>query len=99
MTDKASRVDRYLTLTRQTLPDSARSRDWPVVNDHCFQRIILDHISGGVWYDHINRPAYKNMTDAQLAQAIKLAEDILHGRAYLHAMNRQSLKWRGKLRQ
>lgn len=57
MTTSDASVARYLTLTRDTLPGLARDRGWPVVNDHCCQRIILDHISGGVWYDHIARPA------------------------------------------
>lgn len=93
-------VDRYLHLTKTVLPQTARggSVRWPVVNDHCFQRIILDHVAGGVWYDHIPRPAYRNMTADQTEQAIKLAQDILDGTADLHALNRQSLIWRGKLR-
>ena len=91
-------VDRYLHLTRTALPERARSGtvDWPVVNDHCFQRIVLDHVAGGVWYDHIARPAYRNLTPAQATQAADLARDILDGTADLHSMNRQSLIWRGK---
>ncbi|WP_375280161.1 hypothetical protein [Pseudooctadecabacter sp.] len=96
MTDRADHVDRYLALTRQTLPDIARSRDWPVVNDHCFQRIILDHIAGGVWYDHIAKPAYKNLTEDQARRATALAEDILAGTVDLWALDAQSLTFRGK---
>ncbi|MEO0939086.1 MAG: hypothetical protein AAFY38_13110 [Pseudomonadota bacterium] len=80
------------------MPDMARGRGWPVVNDHCFQRIVLDHVAGGVWYDHIARPAYRHLTADQAARAARLAEDIIAGRADLHALNRQSLSWRGKLR-
>lgn len=91
-------VDRYLYLTRITLPERARSADvdWPVVNDHCFQRIILDAVAGDVWYDHIAKPAYRHLTEHQARQAAALAEDILSGTADLHALNRQSLFWRGK---
>ncbi|PTX57031.1 hypothetical protein C8N43_1696 [Litoreibacter ponti] len=91
-------VDRYLTLTRETLPAEAarRGRDWPVRNDHCFQRIVLDAISGGVWYDHIEKPAYKHLTEAQATQAVELCERILSGEADLWALNDQSLIWRGK---
>lgn len=96
MTDTAAVVDHYLMLTRETLPQAARHRDWPVVNDHCFQRIILDHIAGGVWYDHIPKPAYKNLTEDQAHRAVALAEDILTGDADLWALDAQSLIFRGK---
>ncbi|MEL6510284.1 MAG: hypothetical protein AAFQ32_10860 [Pseudomonadota bacterium] len=89
---------RYMELTREVMPKMALRPEthWPVVNDHCFQRIVLDHVSGGVWYDHIARPAYKNLSQAQASRAVALCEDIIAGRADLHALNRQSLIWRGK---
>ncbi|WP_348541451.1 hypothetical protein [Sulfitobacter albidus] len=85
-------------MTRETLPQAARGARWPVHNDHCFQRIVLDHVSGGVWYDHIARPAYKNLTADQARAAVGLAERILSGDVDLHALNHQSLVWRGKAR-
>ncbi len=99
-TRQSEHVAEYLRLTREVLPEMARdpARGWPVVNDHCFQRIVLDHVCGGVWYDHIERPAYKHLTDEQAEKAARLAGDIADGVADLHGMNRQSLIWRGKLR-
>ena len=96
----AEPVTEYLTLTREVMPRLARTahRQWPVRHDHCFQRIVLDAISGGVWYDHIRRPAYRHMTGAQAAEAVALCEAIIDGRADLAALNRQSLVWRGKSR-
>lgn len=91
-------VARYRRLTGTVMPEMARRSGWPVVNDHCFQRIVLDAVAGGVWYDHIRRPAYKHLSAAQATQAANLAEDIVAGRADLHALNRQSLRWRGKLK-
>lgn len=93
-------VARYRYLTATVMPACAtdRSSIWPVVNDHCFQRIVLDTVCGGVWYDHITRPAYKNMSSAQAAKAVALCEAILDGSANLVALNRQSLRWRGKLK-
>jgi hypothetical protein len=46
-------------LTRTVMPALARTskHHWPVRNDHCFQRIVLDTIYGEVWGDHIARPA------------------------------------------
>ena len=93
-------VARYLQLTREEMPRLARDggRGWPVVNDHCFQRIVLDAVCGGVWYDYLARPAYKHLTEVQAQAAVALCEDIIAGRADLAALNRQSLRWRGKLR-
>ena len=40
----------YIHLTKEVLPSLAKKRslDWPVYEDHCFQRIVLDTICGGV---------------------------------------------------
>lgn len=65
--------------------------------DHCFQRILLDHACGGVWYERVpGRPAYRCASDGVLADAVALGEAVLEGRADLVALNRQSLAWRGK---
>lgn len=85
----------WLTLTREILPGLARSRMWPVRADHCFQRILLDAVTGGVWYDAIvGRPAYRCMDDALLDRAVALGRDVVDRRADLAALNRQSLAWR-----
>ena len=96
--DQDALVQEYLHLTRVVLPKLAHQpgTNWPVSNDHCFQRIVLDAISDGVWYDHISRPAYKHLTTAQAAEAVAICRAITTGEANLHAINRQSLKWRGK---
>lgn len=96
----ADPVQRYLHLTRTVMPQMARTgrTGWPVRNDHCFQRIVLDTVCGGVWYDVLARPAWRHLSPTQAAQAVKTCEDIIAGRADLTALNRQSLAWRGKLR-
>ena len=92
-------VRRYQYLTGTVMPALARSdkTGWPVRNDHCFQRIVLDAICDGVWYQHIAKPAYKHLSDAQALQAVQLCEDIIAGRANLADLNQKSLTWRGKL--
>lgn len=93
--------DRYLELTRVELPAVARKNRWVVVNDHCFMRIILDRLFGGCWYDHLDRrlTAYKQLGDEQLRRCIAMAEEILErGPEVLDPWNRDSLRWRGKLR-
>ncbi len=91
-------VAQYLHLTRTVMPALAQTskRHWPVRHDHCFQRIVLDTLCGGVWYDHIGRPAYKHLTAAQAMHAVQLCEQIIADAADLTALNQQSLAWRGK---
>ena len=95
----ADLVSQYMVLTKETMPHLARTshRHWPVQNDHCFQRIVLDAVCEGVWYDYLLRPAYKNLTHDQAANAVDLCNDIISGDTDLVTLNRQSLKWRGKL--
>ena len=94
----ADLVSRYIVLTKEVMPHLARTshKHWPVSNDHCFQRIILDAVCGGVWYEYLPRPAYKNLTHDQAANAVKLCNDIISGDADLIILNKQSLQWRGK---
>lgn len=95
--DRATLEARWLHLTRQLLPALAPARGWPVRADHCFQRILLDAACGGRWYDTIEkRPAYAHAPEAVLSRAVALAEAAIAGQADLHALNRQSLRWRGK---
>ena len=93
-------VEQYLHLTRTVMPALAQTckRHWPVRNDHCFQRIVLDTICGGVWYDHIARPAYKHLSQALAAEAVHLCDQIIAEKTDLNVLNQQSLAWRGKSR-
>ena len=92
-------VSRYMVLTKEIMPHLAQTshRHWPVRNDHCFQRIILDAVCGGVWYDHLLRPAYKNLTHDQTTDAVDLCNDIISGDSDLSVLNNQSLKWRNSV--
>ena len=91
-------ISAYMQLTKEVLPLLARSdgRDWPVREDHCFQRIVLDTVCGGVWHEHLGRPAYKHLTNDQAQHAVELCQAIAEGRTNLRQLNQQSLIWRGK---
>ena len=91
-------IHRYLHLTRTVMPALAQTPTniWPVQNDHCFQRIILDTVCGGVWYDHVSRPAYSYLSLEQAQRAVQICEDIIAGRSDLADLNQKSLSWRGK---
>lgn len=95
----ADLVSRYMELTKEIMPALARTShtSWPVRNDHCFQRIVLDTVCRGTWYEHIARPAYKHLTREQAVQAVALCDDIISGAVDLAQLNRQSLNWRGKI--
>ena len=95
---KDTLIATYMHLTKKVLPSIARCdrTDWPVREDHCFQRIVLDHVCGGVWYEHLGRPAYKHLTSDQAQRAVGLCRDIAEGRSDLQQLNQQSLIWRGK---
>ena len=94
----ADLVSRYLVLTKEIMPHLARTSHphWPVCNHHCFQRIVLDTLCGGVWYDWLPRPAYKNLTQDLAAKAVNLCNKIILGDIDLVVLNDQSLKWCGK---
>ena len=98
--EKDTLIATYMHLTKEVLPSLARSdrADWPVSEDHCFQRIVLDHVCGGAWYAHLGRPAYKHLTNDQAQRAVELCQGIIEGREDLRQMNQQSLIWRGKLK-
>lgn len=79
------------------MPSIAQDRGWPVRFDHCFQRILLDNVSGRPWREVIAPPAYRNASDEVLQQAIELGEAALDGGVDLTELNRRSLHMRGKL--
>lgn len=91
-------VSRYMVLTKEVMPRMARegSVSRPVVNDHCFQRIVLDNVCGGPWFEHLARPAYKHLFKDQAVHAINLCEAIIANRVDLYELNNKSLIWRGK---
>jgi hypothetical protein len=99
--DRYDLQQRYLDLTRVELPALARDKKWPIRFDHCFMRIILDHVFQDCWYDHLDRRlvAYKQLNDRQLAEAVELGEAMLHADVdRVSELNTQSLIWRGKIK-
>ena len=96
----ANLVSLYSVMTKETMPQLACTthKNWPVCNDYCFQRIVLDTVCEVVWYDHLPRPAYKHLSREQALQAVDLCDYIITGKADLVALNTQPLIWRGKLR-
>jgi hypothetical protein len=93
--ERAALEAEWLRMTKVVLPTLAEARDWPVRADHCFQRILLDTVCGGVWYDHVpGRPAYRHLDAEWLLEAVRLARLAAGGRLDLAMLNRRSLQWR-----
>ncbi|MEE4351004.1 MAG: GCN5-related N-acetyltransferase [Pacificimonas sp.] len=85
----------WLRLTRDVLPGLAAVRGWPIRFDHCFQRVALDAVFGGVWYDHVKeRPAYRSIPTDRQAEAVSIAKGFAAGTLDLPAYNARSLAWR-----
>lgn len=86
----------YRELTETRLPAQATAA-WPVQDDHCFQRIVLDAVFEDEWYDHVaGRPAYEHLTADQLRAAIDIAREMLDDPDRVAELNRASLDYRGK---
>jgi hypothetical protein len=96
-TDVGARRERYRTLVDERLPEAARrAGDWPIREDHCFARVVLDNVFEDEWYEHVDgRPAYEHLSADELAAAIDLAERLLErGAPFVEALNDRSLRWR-----
>lgn len=99
--NRADLLPAYFRLTRNVLPARAVRDRWVVSADHCFQRIILDNVVGDAWRNVLTAkaPAYRQLSDEQLARAVKLARQIeREGDPLLRTLNQNSLDWRGKIR-
>ncbi len=100
MNDTAHLREQYLDLINHQLPAKARQTAMPVRFNHCFARIVLDNLFGGCWYGYLSRqqPAYKQLDETQLKQAIALAQSMLRSPKTAELLNQNSLRWRGKQR-
>jgi hypothetical protein len=89
---------RWRELVGHRLPHAAASRPhWPVTQDHCFARILLDNACGRPWREVVPAPAWREASPELLRHACSLGEAVLDDKADLAALNRRSLALRGKL--
>jgi O-6-methylguanine DNA methyltransferase len=77
---------------------SPAQKHWPVHLDHCFARIVLDNAIGvdKPWTQVVKSPAVRNMTVAQLRDALALGGKVASGEADLGELDCFSLRLRGK---
>lgn len=93
----------YNALIQTHLPRLARSNHptqthWPVSQNHCFARIILDNAVGVTkpWHHAVKAPALHNMTAPQLRDATALGRAIADGSRDLAELDSASLAMRGR---
>jgi hypothetical protein len=88
----------WLHLVNVSLPQAAqhRERGWPISQNHCFARILLDNACGCPWREVIAAPAWKNAPPALLEAALQLGNAVLMNEVDLVELNRRSLRMRGK---
>ncbi|MEZ3117662.1 hypothetical protein RYH80_17225 [Halobaculum sp. MBLA0147] len=89
----------YLERVEDRLPARARAAgDWPIHEDHCFARVVLDNVFGDEWYAHVDgSPAYERLSRAELERAVDIADRMLsEGRPAVIELNEKSLRWRGE---
>ncbi len=93
MEDHISLNQRYKQLLNEILPASFTK---PVRYNHCFNRIVLDWLFQGVWYDHLNRSktAISQLNIIQIHQMVKRMEQWLLDPDLLFEDNQKSLTWR-----
>jgi hypothetical protein len=89
-------VEQYIHLTQTVLPDISHKRNWPIHNDHCFQRVVLDTVCQCCWYEKIPTPAYQHLTYQQALAAVKLCEQIKNNEVNLNVLNDTSKRYRRK---
>jgi hypothetical protein len=90
----------YDKKVNEMLPNKAQSSDgWPIHLNHCFGRVVLDNLFEDEWYDYIDgRPAYENLSEEELQEAIDLADMMLEeGKSTVEELNENSLRWRDEL--
>ena len=95
--DLSALREAYCRKVHDQLPAKAQANDdWPIRDDHCFSRVVLDTVFEDVWYSHVDgRPAYEHLSPAELKTALEVADRMLReGRPVIEELNEQSLQWR-----
>ena len=91
---KEEMLTQWLHLTRTVLPGMALAQRWPIRLDHCFMRVCLDTALGQRWDQVVQRPAIRHLSEAQLAAAVAVAQQIVAQPAILPVLNQASLRAR-----
>ena len=97
MTSEALKRE-LLDLANLDFPERARRGGYPIRLNHCFLRVVYDHLFEKKWQDVLNakKPAIHQLDETQLRRAIQLGHEVMADRESCEIMNERSLVWRGK---
>ncbi|MEL7145895.1 MAG: acetyltransferase [Bacteroidota bacterium] len=62
--------------------------------NHCYWRIAMDNVLSDRWDKHVQRPAYRNLSEEQLKEVVNLLEQYQTDELLLMTHNKQSLQYR-----
>ena len=98
MTDLDAKKDRLRQLANQEFPAAAKAGRYPIVLNHCFLRVVYDHIFEDKWQRKLTngKPAIHQLSERQLDRAITVGEAMTKDKALTEQLNRASLEYRGK---
>lgn len=90
----------YLYLSGEQIPQQARTEAWPIHENHCIQRILLDRLFDDKWNHHLkkkNKAAYKQLSNVQLGRLLFLTYQLMEeGKPLAQVWNESSLNYRSK---
>ena len=82
-------------LAQERLPERSRETgEYPVQEDHCFQRIAYDAVCSGRWDRSVKPPFAKNARTEQLRAAVEILIRMIEDPKAAHRLNQASLSYR-----
>ena len=96
--DKEELKDRLRQLANVEFPAAAKAGKYPIIFNHCFLRVVYDHILQDKWQRVLTngKPAIHQLTREQLIAAISVGERLVEDVEATRRLNLESLGYRGK---
>ena len=99
MTDKDPKKAQLRHLANEAFPAAAKAGGYPIVFNHCFLRVVYDHVFQDKWQRQLQKgkAAIHQLSEEQLDRAIETGRQMVEDKDLAIRLNRQSLRYRGKL--
>lgn len=87
---------RLKELANVEFPAIARAENYPITQNHCFLRVVYDHLFQDKWQRILSnkKPAIHQLSAGQLDAAIAIGDEMLKSRILVERLNEESLKFR-----
>lgn len=95
--NKDKLLTEYQLLAKKVLPRLADSLGFPIKEDHCFYRVVLDWLVQDKWDRVLDKPAYKQLTEEQLEKCIDRMYIWIECPSILRRDNKNSLSYRKRI--